>query len=201
MTQKEFIFQLRLQLAGLPTAEVDDIIRDQEEFIRDACAAGRTEESVVAALGTPADLARNLKAEIKIENAEEKIFKATEEKHLSEQMKGVFGAVGAVLVLAPFNLIFVLGPFTALMGVLFGGWVTAVTLALVAIVLIIVFFGYLVFVPGGGVLYIAMLFGFLALLAAGCFMLGLMYMVTQFVVKMILRYLRWNISFIKKNLE
>lgn len=32
-------------------------------------------------------------------------------------------------------------------------------------------------------------------------MLGLMYMVTQFVVKMILRYLRWNISFIKKNLE
>lgn len=201
MTQKEFIFQLRLQLAGLPGAEVDDIIRDQEEFIREACAAGRSEEAVVAALGTPADLARSLKAEIKIENAEEKIFKATEEKNLSDQMKGVFGAVGAVLVLAPFNLIFVLGPFTALMGVLFGGWVTAVTLALVAIGLMLFFFGYLVFVPGGGLLYMAMLFGFLALLGLGCFMLGCMYLITRFVAQLVLRYLRWNLSFIKKNLN
>src|SRR5258708_4287233 len=114
MTKTEFIEQLRKELSGIPQTEIDDIIRDQEELIRDALAAGRSEESIIASLGSASELAKNLRAELKIK-------KAKDENKLPAKVKGVFGAAGAVLVLAPFNLIFVLGPLMGLFGILFGG--------------------------------------------------------------------------------
>ena len=44
MTKNEFIQQLRKELSGLPQVEIDDIIRDQEELIRDAVAADAVPE-------------------------------------------------------------------------------------------------------------------------------------------------------------
>jgi uncharacterized membrane protein len=63
MKQEVFIEALRQELSSLPKHAVDEIIADYREYIGDALAAGRREEEVVAALGDPVKLARELKAQ------------------------------------------------------------------------------------------------------------------------------------------
>ncbi|MDD1788946.1 DUF1700 domain-containing protein [Burkholderia gladioli] len=63
MTQDAFIEQLRHELRSLPKHVVDEIVADYREYIGDALAAGRSEPEVVAALGDPAKLARELRAQ------------------------------------------------------------------------------------------------------------------------------------------
>ncbi|MFM0208565.1 DUF1700 domain-containing protein [Paraburkholderia sediminicola] len=63
MTQDAFIQQLRHELRSLPKKVVDEIVADYHEYFGDALAAGRSEAEVVAALGDPVKLARELKAQ------------------------------------------------------------------------------------------------------------------------------------------
>ncbi|MGH8782703.1 DUF1700 domain-containing protein [Paraburkholderia sp.] len=63
MKQDEFIEALRRELSSLPKQAVDEIVADYREYIGDALAAGRREEDVIAALGDPVKLARELKAQ------------------------------------------------------------------------------------------------------------------------------------------
>lgn len=63
MKQDVFIETLRQELSSLPKQTVDEIIADYHEYIGDAMAAGRREEDVIAALGDPVKLARELKAQ------------------------------------------------------------------------------------------------------------------------------------------
>ncbi|MEJ0002758.1 MAG: DUF1700 domain-containing protein [Pararobbsia sp.] len=63
MKQDAFIQRLRQELASLPKQAVDEIVADYREYIGDALAAGRHEEEVIAALGDPAKLAREFKAQ------------------------------------------------------------------------------------------------------------------------------------------
>jgi uncharacterized membrane protein len=63
MTQDAFIQQLRHELRSLPKKVVDEIVADYREYFGDALAAGRSEAEVVAALGDPVKLARELKAQ------------------------------------------------------------------------------------------------------------------------------------------
>lgn len=191
MKKKDYLDLLKVALNGLPSEEIADIMRDQEEFIREAIAAGRNEEEVLQSLGNPIELARNLKAEIKI-------VKAQDEKHFVDKIKGVLSAVGAVLVLAPFNLIFVLGPLFALIGVLVGGWAAALSLLGVFIFLMVIFFGFAIFVPSSFLVYSTILFTSLGGVFFGLAAIGLMYFITLFFSHLILKYLKWNLNFIKK---
>ena len=63
MTQEAFIQQLRHELRSLSKDVVDEIIADYREYIGDALAAGRNEAEVIAALGDPVKLGRELKAQ------------------------------------------------------------------------------------------------------------------------------------------
>ncbi|WP_321845721.1 DUF1700 domain-containing protein [Paraburkholderia bannensis] len=63
MTQDAFIQQLRHELRSLPKHVVDEIVADYREYIGDALAAGRSEAEVIAALGDPVKLARELRAQ------------------------------------------------------------------------------------------------------------------------------------------
>lgn len=63
MKQEAFIQKLQHELKGLPKAAVDDIVADYREYIGDALGAGRQEEEVVAALGDPVKLGRELRAQ------------------------------------------------------------------------------------------------------------------------------------------
>ncbi|TPJ82220.1 DUF1700 domain-containing protein [Mesorhizobium sp. B2-6-2] len=61
MTKDAFLQTLRQGLAGLPVHEIDGIVGDYSAHFADA--SGRGEAEVAAALGDPARLARELRAE------------------------------------------------------------------------------------------------------------------------------------------
>ena len=116
-------------------------------------------------------------------------------------MRGVFGAVGALLVLAPFNLIFVLGPFLAVLGVTFAGWVVAVTMGAVAVVLLGAFLLEFLFIGTALTVQLSTFFTFLGCIGlASLFIVG-MYYVTKIIFKLILSYLRWNLNFIQNQAQ
>ncbi|UTH72317.1 HAAS domain-containing protein [Chromobacterium sp. IIBBL 290-4] len=63
MTRKAFLSQLEQGLSGLRPETVREILADYEEYFNDALADGRDEAEVVAALGSPQKLARELRAQ------------------------------------------------------------------------------------------------------------------------------------------
>ena len=63
MTRLEFLDTLRRRLAGLPAAEIDELIADYATHFADGMAAGRSEAEIAQALGDPIRLARELRAE------------------------------------------------------------------------------------------------------------------------------------------
>ena len=197
MQKTEYINQLKKELSDLPNNEVEDIIRDQEEFIREALAAGRSEAELLKSIGTPADFAKNIKAEIKYEKVESKIQTAEKDFHLSIKLKSLVGAVIALLVLAPFNLIFVLGPFLALLGLLMGGWIFSFVFGAVSLAALVLFFGTIIHSGGSVWSILATFFGSLSGLAFSMVMVATMYFVSLLVFKILTRYLRWNLNFLK----
>lgn len=63
MNRDAFLSILKTELNQLPTAQRDDIINDYAQYFDDAIAAGRNETDVIAQLGAPQQLARELFAQ------------------------------------------------------------------------------------------------------------------------------------------
>ncbi len=72
MSRALFISQLRQGLRGLEPDEIDDICADYESHFADAGETGRSETEIAAALGNPAQLAREWRAESGLRNWETK---------------------------------------------------------------------------------------------------------------------------------
>ena len=127
MKQDAFIQQLRQELASLPKQAVDEIVADYREYIGDALAAGRSEEEVIAALGDPAKLARELKAQANYRQWER-------HRSFSNLMRVVTSIAGLgllnVILLVPFMLYLVLltAGYAASAGIAIAGLVTVLTL-------------------------------------------------------------------------
>ncbi len=109
MTRAEFMTRLSRGLAGLPATAIADITSDYEAHFTDGLAAGRTEAEVVAALGNPDRLARELRAEAGLKRWEE-------EKSTS----AAAGAVFAVLGLGAIDILILLPILMGVLGTLFG---------------------------------------------------------------------------------
>lgn len=190
MTRGEYLKSLRQNLSHLPNAEVDDVVRDQEEYINDAVRGGRSEADVLQGLGDPKVFAQSLTAENKIQQA-----RTTAE--LGPKLKHTFSALLAILALAPFNLIFVLGPLCALLGVLIAAWTLSGVTALVSLLLLMIYpFKFLVMSLGfwthvGGFFFV------LGSLFAGIFAVLAMVKITQWFLQGLLSYLNWNLNFIR----
>jgi uncharacterized membrane protein len=63
MTQAEFLSILHDRLRGLPLTEIDELLDDYASHFAEGQAEGRSEAEIAAALGDPARLARELRAE------------------------------------------------------------------------------------------------------------------------------------------
>lgn len=105
MKQEPFIQQLRQALDGLPKHAIDEIVADYREYIGDALAAGRSEEDVIAALGDPAKLAREIKAQAS--------YRQWQQRRSFSNLAHVIASIAGlgllnVLLLAPFMLYLVM---------------------------------------------------------------------------------------------
>jgi uncharacterized membrane protein len=115
MTREVFISRLREGLRGLPPRAVDDIAADYEAHFADGEAAGRSEAEVAAALGDPARLARELRAEAGLKRWEQE-----------RSPSGAAAAVFAVLGLGALDLLILLPVLMGVGGALFGFGMAAI---------------------------------------------------------------------------
>lgn len=128
MNREAFLARLREGLRGLPPQAVADVISDYEQHFADGAAAGRTEAEVAAALGDPARLARELRAE------------STLSRWREERTPSAAGAaVFAVLGLGAIDILILL---PILMGV-------AATIFGLAVAVVVCFFAGAVVFAGG----------------------------------------------------
>lgn len=107
MNKKEFMDSLSKYLRGIPGEDEQDIINDFDEHFEMGKKEGRDEEEMAKSLGDPKALANQLRASIMVAQAEKETTAAN-----------ITRAVFATLGLGFFNLIFVLGPFIAVLGIL-----------------------------------------------------------------------------------
>ncbi|WP_448950273.1 DUF1700 domain-containing protein [Labrys neptuniae] len=117
MTRQDFLDALRNDLAGLPQAEIEEVLADYAAYFTDAAGAGRSEEEIAQMLGDPAQLARALKAESGLRQLQARPSPST-----------VFSAIAALTGLAMLDLIVML-PVLSILLVIF------LALALIAMVL------------------------------------------------------------------
>jgi uncharacterized membrane protein len=186
----DFIAELRSNLGSFSGEEREDIIRDQEEYIRDAISAGRDEEAVIDSLGDPRVLAGQLTVQTKIDRVEKS-------SRLPVQMRNLFGAVRAILALAPFNIIFVLGPFLFLFAMNMAGWAVSFAMLLSAVAVLGVFLFKLSFFVVGMYTHLSALFLCLGLIGLGCLGVMLMFTLTRFFFNATATYLKWNLKVIE----
>lgn len=139
MKQDAFIQRLRQALGSLPKRDVDEIVADYREYIGDALSAGRTEENVIAALGEPEKLARELKAQAN--------FRQWEERRSFGNLMRVVGSIAGLGLLHLVLLV----PFLLYMLVLTLGYVFFGALTVAGLVTLVAFGSHYVFgtpVPG-----------------------------------------------------
>ncbi|SMG00149.1 DUF1700 domain-containing protein [Burkholderia singularis] len=127
MKQDAFIQQLRHELRSLPKEAVDEIVADYREYIGDAIAAGRNEEDVIAALGDPARLARELKAQANYRRWEKR-----------RSFGNLMRVVGSIAGLGLLHLV-LLVPFMLYMLVLTAGYIASGALTVTGLVALALF--------------------------------------------------------------
>jgi len=125
MNKKDFINILSSNLRGVPGEDRQDVISDFEEHFKEGLLEGRAEEDVAASLGDPKVLAGQLKATILVNEAEK-----------TASAVNITRAVFATLGLGFFNLLFILGPFIAIAGVLLALFVSAIAITASGITLV-----------------------------------------------------------------
>ncbi|HEX3001017.1 MAG TPA: DUF1700 domain-containing protein [Methanoregula sp.] len=102
--EQEFIRILQSRLENtLPREELNDILSDYSDHFRIGKAEGRSEEDLFRSLGSPEDIAREIRATHLVKKAED-----------VRSCRNILHAVLATLGLGLFNLVFVLIPFLLL---------------------------------------------------------------------------------------
>lgn len=187
--EQEYLNSLRSGLSGtIPNEEIEDILSDYTEHFRMGRVEGRSDEDLCHALGSPDDVAREIKATYMVSRAEQ-----------NRSCRNIWHAVLATLGLGLFNLVVVLVPFiilAVLLAVVFVvGAVCAVFGPVAFMIALLQVAGYpyanLWLWPSAGVFF-----------SIGITSLGLLlvigdYYLARFFYHLGIRYLKWNIRVIK----
>jgi uncharacterized membrane protein len=181
MTRREFIDELGLLLSDLPDKERLDILADYTEHFLIGMQQGKSEHEIADALGSPKLLAREMLAGYRIDQAQS-----------NASIGNMSRAILATVSLGFFNLVFVLGPFIALIGVLVALYAVSFSLMVAPVG---IFFDY--GMPTTSQERLFLLFGGMASLGLGG-MLGIgMYRLTKWLYRQFLRYLQFNVKMIR----
>lgn len=184
MNRDQFLIELESLLKGLSREERADILQDFEEHFAIGLSEGKTEEDISTALGSPHQIAKEIRANYHIERVEK-----------DATVGNVVRAVWAVIGLGFFNLFIVLGPFLVLVSLVLAGWIVSVTFT--ASPLLVVY--DMVAFPDAFRLFDL----FFSLLLAGFGILtGIaMFYVTRLLMTGFVRYLKYNVNLVKGGLR
>ncbi|SNT13339.1 Uncharacterized membrane protein [Bacillus sp. OK838] len=182
MNKEQFLKQLNESLTGLSLEEQEDILQDYEEYFAIGMEKGKTEQEISTSLGNPKQISKELLASYHLGQVQQ-----------STSAGNVMRAVWAVIGLGFFNVVIVLGPFIALVGVVIAGWASAIAFILAPLG---VFFNLAV-----GNFQLFELFFALGLSGIGIFIAMGMFFATSALTKGFIRYLKFNASLVKGGLK
>jgi uncharacterized membrane protein len=181
MEDNAFLITLNKLLKKVPEIERAEMLYDYVEHFEVGLANGKTEKEIMAELGDPHVIARDLLATYRVELAEK-----------DQSVSNIFKALFATISLSFFNLAFIIGPVVGIFGVYIALFLVAIILTISPIFLLFSsFFGF-TFEN-----FTVNFFGSLALFSLGLLMsIGMIY-VGKFFYMSILRYIKFNIRIIK----
>jgi len=188
MNREKFIEQLRDGLSGLPESDIADILYDYNEHFEIGSSKGKTQEEIALELGNPQTIAKSYRVNAKITKAEK-----------NPSPSNLIKALLAAMTLGFFNLIFVLGPFLGVIGLLFGlygisiGFVAGGMGSILSTLAAPFFSGIHI-----GVHPITSISIGTGLTALGVLLLIGSFYLTKFLYQLTLKYLRWNLDVITK---
>ena len=181
MTKNQFLQELATALKHLTKAERFEVLQDYQEHFDSGLAAGKTESEIINSLGSPRQIATEILADYPVNSMdiENGTFK----------LRTVF----MLIMVGFFNLVFVLAPAIVLIGFLFAGWLIAAIFFISPILVI----GNLVF----GVFSWFEFFISLVLSSSGYFLSLGMGPITKLTIKIVNRYITWNLNLIRGGSE
>ncbi|MGA2918480.1 HAAS signaling domain-containing protein [Methanoregula sp.] len=187
--EQDYLNTLKDRLTGHVSREdLDDILSDYAEHFSIGKSEGRSEEDLCRALGSPDDVAREIRASYLVKKAEQ-----------SCGARNIWSAVVATLGLGLFNLAVVLVPFIlliALLTVIFVAGVVLVILGpLLLLVSIVQMLGITVSTPWASPL--AGIVISVGISVAGIFLIVAALGLGKFFYRVGIRYLKWNIRIIR----
>ncbi|MEC5424830.1 DUF1700 domain-containing protein [Virgibacillus sp. C22-A2] len=184
MNKDQFFKKLNLSLKSLSSEERKDILQDFQEHFEIGRVEGKTEEEISDSLGSPNHIAKELMAAHYLEKVED-----------TSTAGNILRAMWAVIGLGFFNLVIVLGPFIALVSVIFAGWVSGVAFIISPLLVLI----DLVLYPGTFQFFD--LFFSIALTGLGLLIAIGMLFATRAVSNGFIRYLNFNAKLVKGGLK
>ncbi len=188
MNEQEFIRILRNRLEGtLARDELDDIVSDYAEHFRAGKESGRSDEELWRALGSPDDIAREIRAMHLVKKAES-----------VKSCGNIFHAVLATLGLGLFNLVFVLVPFILLVVMLLVIFMLGVAFAVIGPAAFVFSVLQLAGSPAFAIWLnpVAGLFISIGITTLGLLIIIGDYYLARFFYRAGIRYLKWNIGVI-----
>ncbi len=188
MNKSEYIKKLSSCLGRIPEDERQDVISDFEEHFKEGLLEGRTEEDIADSLGDPKALANQLRASILLSEAE----KTTSATNITR-------AVFATLGMGVLNLVFVLGPFIAIFGIVVALFALSIGITATGIAVFFAsIFGPLL--PQYFVLGINTAVAIFSSMGVTClgilFFIGNVYL-ARILYRLFLRYIRFNLRIVK----
>ncbi|WP_226668981.1 HAAS signaling domain-containing protein [Metabacillus litoralis] len=180
MNKQKFLGELSNQLKSVPQHDRSEMLYDFEEHFKIGIQEGKSEEEISQGLGNPRVIAKDLLVEYRVTQAE-----------TDQSVKSMFNVVLATISLSFFNIIFLLGPIVAIIGVYIALSAVALgfTLSPIAWIVSLFFSGLGDFLLG--------FFASVILCSLGVLMsIGMIY-VGKFLYKVILKYIRFNIRIAK----
>jgi uncharacterized membrane protein len=188
-TEQEYLHTLKARLTGYVSREdLDDILADYAEHFSIGKSEGRSEEELCRSLGSPDDVAKEIRATYLVKKAEQ-----------ARSPENIWHAVMATLGLGLFNLAVVLIPFILLIVFLviifMVGLVMLVTGPILLLVAVMQLAGFTIPVswwssPVEGI-FISIVFTI-----AGVVMVMLDFHLARTFYRLAIRYLKWNIRVI-----
>lgn len=176
-----FLNELEQELSSIPSAERDNVMYEYEQYFFDQEREGKNEYQIIGALESPKKIGKEIKAKNAIVSAEYRT-----------NAKSIFRAIMASLGMGILSLIIILIPMIFIGSFMFILLLVALFLAISPILLII--HGSLYNMFSLAISNYLFAFSFTGL---GIVLFVIIAKLAQFVYRLILKYLRWNIKTIK----
>lgn len=186
MSKEQYLQELKRALGRMTDGERREILSDYEEHFRMGVAEGKNEDEIARSLGNPRVIGKSYAIDALLEDPKEGgRVTAT----------SVLRAVFASISLTFFNVIFMLGPFLALVGVMAGLWAAAVSLPFAGVAVVLAPLAAVIvpsFVSLAGMSAAFLIFAGIGVVGLGLLAVMGMWKLTLLFVRLVAAYVKFN---------